>query len=157
MATVVRFQTCGFPYSTEPHITGVSRVCVRGCHSLSIIWPVHHEWYSKADTSVAEWSHGNGTRKPSVCQLLFEHLNIRALHTDRNRRYWVKPWTSRRDQLGKHDTLTRELREEDPEAFINYLSLTIDMYAEVLLRITFRITKQDTWCRQDLDPGQKFT
>ena len=35
----------------------------------------------------------------------------------------------------------RELREEDPE---------------VLARITPRITKQDTWWRQALDPGLRF-
>jgi hypothetical protein len=43
-------------------------------------------------------------------------LNRRALRPCWNRRYWVKPWIYRRDQLGHYDTLMRELREEDPEA-----------------------------------------
>jgi hypothetical protein len=74
----------------------------------------------------------------------------------RNRRYWVKPWIYRREQLGQYDTLMRELREEDPEAFINYMRLPMELYDEVLARITPRITKSDTWWRQALDPGLKF-
>ena len=85
-----------------------------------------------------------------------EDLNRRALRPGRNRRYWGKPWISRREQLGQYDTLMRELREEDPEAFINYMRLPMELYDEVLARITPRITKQDTWWRQALDPGLKF-
>ena len=50
----------------------------------------------------------------------------------------------------------RELREKDPEAFINYMRLPMELYDEVLARITPRITKQDTWWRQALDPGLRF-
>ncbi len=38
------------------------------------------------------------------------YLNRRALRPGRNRRYWVKPWISRREQLGQYDTLKRELK-----------------------------------------------
>jgi hypothetical protein len=85
------------------------------------------------------------------------YLNRRALRPGRNRRYWVKPWIYRREQLGQYETLMRELREEDPEAFINYMRLPMELYVEVLARITPRITKQDTWWRQALDQGLKFT
>ena len=84
------------------------------------------------------------------------YFNIRALRPSRNRRYWVKPWISRREQLGQYDTLMTERRAEDPEAFINYMRLPMDLYDEVLARITPCITKQDTWWRQALDPGLKF-
>ncbi|XP_060566390.1 uncharacterized protein LOC132725307 [Ruditapes philippinarum] len=77
--------------------------------------------------------------------LLFanHYLNRRALRPGRNRRYWVKPWIYRREQLGQYDTLMRELREEDPEAIINYMRLPMELYDEVLARITPSITKQD--------------
>ena len=84
------------------------------------------------------------------------YLNRRALRPGRNKRYWVKPWISRRGQLGQYDTLMRELREEDPEAFINYMRLPMELYDEVLARITPLITKEDTWWRKALDPGLKF-
>ena len=32
----------------------------------------------------------------------------------------------------------------------------MELYDEVLARITPRITKQDTWWRQALDPGLRF-
>ena len=68
----------------------------------------------------------------------------------------VKPWISRREQLGQYVALMRELGEEDQEAFINYMRLPLELYDEVLARITHRIIKQDTWWRQALDPGQRF-
>ena len=63
------------------------------------------------------------------------YLNRRALQPSRNRRYWVKPWIYRREQLGQYDTLMRELRE-DLEAFINYMRLPLELYDEVMARIT---------------------
>ena len=50
----------------------------------------------------------------------------------------------------------RELREEDPEAFINYMRMPMELYDEVLSRITPCVTKQDYWWRQAIDPGLKF-
>ncbi|CAM1322063.1 Uncharacterised protein r2_g3044 [Pycnogonum litorale] len=90
--------------------------------------------------------------------LLFANycLNRRALRPGRNRRYWVKPWISRMEQLSQCHTLMRELREEDPEAFINYMRLPMELYDEVLARITPRIAKYGPWWRQALDPGLKF-
>ena len=79
------------------------------------------------------------------------YFNRRALRPCRNRRYWVKARISRREQLGQYDTLMMELRAEDPEAFINYMRLPMDLYDEVLARITPCITKQDTWWRQVLN------
>ena len=85
------------------------------------------------------------------------YFNRRTLRPGRNKIYLVKAWISRREQLGRYDTLTRELREEDQEAFINYMRrLPMELCDDVLASIILRITKQDSWWRQALDPGLMF-
>jgi hypothetical protein len=76
------------------------------------------------------------------------YLNRRALRPGRNRRYWIKLWIYRREQFGQYDILMRELREEDPEVYINYMKSGLGSHT--------RITKQDTWWRKALDSGLKF-
>jgi len=72
------------------------------------------------------------------------------------RRHWVRPWISRREQYGQYHTLMRELRQEDPAAFLNFLRMPPEMFDYILERIEGRITKQRTWYRQPLEPGLKL-
>jgi hypothetical protein len=55
------------------------------------------------------------------------YLNRWTLRPCRNSRYWVKPLIYRREQLDQYDTLMRELREDDPEACINYMRLPMEL------------------------------
>ena len=72
------------------------------------------------------------------------------------RRYWVRPWIARRRQFGLYDQLMVELRNDDHEAFINFLRMPPAMFDELLTRVGPKITKQSTTCREPLEPGMKL-
>ena len=72
------------------------------------------------------------------------------------RRYWVKPWMSRRPNYGHYHTLLRELELENPEDFKEYMRMEPAMFYEILQRVTPKITKKDTNFRKSLEPGLKL-
>lgn len=74
------------------------------------------------------------------------------------RRLWYREWLGplRRKQFGIYDQLMVELRREDPASFRNFMRMPPDMFDEILLKITPRITKQHTWYRPPLEPGMKL-
>ena len=74
----------------------------------------------------------------------------------RQKRWWVRQWLTRRVDYGIYTNLMRELELEDPAAFKNYLRMEPAMFQELLLRISPRITKQDTFWRKPLDPALKL-
>ena len=84
----------------------------------------------------------------------------RRRRTRRQRSMWVRAWLSeeRRQQLGHYSTfITRELRNEDLNAFQNYLRMPPELFDEILERITPAIEKQDTKFRSALQPGLKLS
>ena len=64
-------------------------------------------------------------------------------HRPRPRRYWVKPWLSRRLDYGHYDRLLRELEAE--VSFKNFVRMDPSMFREVLQRVGPRTEKYDTW------------
>lgn len=82
---------------------------------------------------------------------------IALLHGRRRpRRYWVRPWISRRLEYGQYHTLMVELEREHHGDFTNYLRMDPAMFHELLQRLTPRLQKQDTRWRQALQPGLKL-
>ena len=79
-----------------------------------------------------------------------------ARRRNRRRRWWVRPWISRRPEQGIYSNLMRELRAEDPASFINYLRMPPEMFDELLIRLRPRLTKRRTNFRQPLDSGLKL-
>ena len=62
--------------------------------------------------------------------------NEQARRRRRRRRRWhVRPWISRRPQLGLYDQLMVELRAEDPASFQNFLRMPPPMFDEQLERL----------------------
>ena len=61
----------------------------------------------------------------------------------RERRWWVKPWIERHRLFGQYHTLFRELERECEDDFIGYIRMNRNMFAELLLRVTPRITKSN--------------
>lgn len=74
----------------------------------------------------------------------------------RPRRFWVRNWLSRRDDLGWYATLMRELEQEDPTSFQNFLRVEPAMFHELLGRLTPIIEKQDTNYRKAIPAGMKL-
>ena len=59
----------------------------------------------------------------------------------RPRRWWVKPWISRRQLHGQFYNIFEELDQECVDDYRSYLRLDRNLFAEVLQRIEPRITK----------------
>jgi hypothetical protein len=74
----------------------------------------------------------------------------------RPRRFWVRPWIERRCFFGQYDTLMMELEREHHGDFLNYLRMEPAMFHELLEKLSPRISKEDTMCRQALQPGMKL-
>uniref|UniRef100_A0A1Y1MF54 Transposase Helix-turn-helix domain-containing protein n=1 Tax=Photinus pyralis TaxID=7054 RepID=A0A1Y1MF54_PHOPY len=72
------------------------------------------------------------------------------------RRWWVKPWVSRRTKLGASSTLLREWAKENPEVYRNHLRMTEEQFAYLLDKVTPFISKKDTWFREALSPKIKL-
>ena len=73
-----------------------------------------------------------------------------------NRRFWVKPWLSRRENLGAFETLVSELRQEDEPSFLNFLRLSPGIYDDLLATISPYIERQNTRFRKPIPPGPPF-
>ena len=71
----------------------------------------------------------------------------------KNRRWWVRQWIGRRDEMGYYHQLMRELEAEDPESFINFTRMTPQMFKYLLQRIGPLIQKKDTNWRPALPAG----
>lgn len=84
---------------------------------------------------------------------LIHELNSIISTTGRaQRHWWVKPWVSRRENLGASSTLLREWAEENPEVYRNHLRMNEDEFAYLLEKVTPFIKKKDTWFREALSP-----
>ena len=68
----------------------------------------------------------------------------------------MRPWIERRSLYGNYSNLMRELERESQGDFINYMRMEPRMFHELLLRLTPRLTKQDTNYRRALEPGLKL-
>ena len=74
----------------------------------------------------------------------------------RRRTVWVKPWLSRRFQLGAYDTLMIELANEDIDGYIAFQRLAPDLFEEILGKVGPLIQKQDTHMRLSISPGARL-
>lgn len=81
---------------------------------------------------------------------------MRKRRGQRRGRVWVRPWIGRRRQFGLYDQVLVELRNEDQASFKNFMRMSPEMFDELLARVGPRITKQQTWYREPLEPGMKL-
>jgi hypothetical protein len=64
----------------------------------------------------------------------------------KRRRFWCKSWLQRRDQYSDM-RLLRELQENNPDYFKNYLRMDETAFSELLTAVTPYIVKRDTVMR----------
>lgn len=93
------------------------------------------------------------SRKKLIKQLLSKGLRELSLEIlnqlqRKQRRWWVRPWIQRREELGALSRLLQELKEEDPETYRNVLRMTAPQFQELLELVEPLIKKQDTVFRQ---------
>lgn len=73
----------------------------------------------------------------------------------RPRRWWVKPWVSRRPLHGQYYHLFEELDRESEADYMSYVRIDRNLFAEILARIGPRIQKNQTG-RTPIHPGQQL-
>ena len=83
-------------------------------------------------------------------------LQRRRRRRRQQRTVWVRGWISRRLDLGIYDQLMVELRREDPSSFQNFMRMPPGMFDELLNRLTPRLLRPSTFCRENLAPGLKL-
>ena len=101
------------------------------------------------------------------CRVAVLELQLKALKTvyttrlrqlkPKKRRWWTRKWlsTERREQFGLYDQLMVELRNEDKNAFENFMRMPTEMYDEIVYRLTPRLKKKDTSFRKAIPVGLK--
>ncbi|XP_063786092.1 uncharacterized protein LOC134934633 [Pseudophryne corroboree] len=68
---------------------------------------------------------------------------------------WTKQWLLERDAMS-HTPLLRELRDNNPEDYRNYLRMNDDMFQELLQLVTHLIVKQDTVMRRAISAEERL-
>uniref|UniRef100_A0A8D8TUQ0 Nuclease HARBI1 n=1 Tax=Cacopsylla melanoneura TaxID=428564 RepID=A0A8D8TUQ0_9HEMI len=74
----------------------------------------------------------------------------------KKRRFWVRQWILRRNQLGASNSLLKELAMEDKEGYRNHLRMSESKFDELLLKIENKIKKKDTFMREAILPKLKL-
>ena len=74
----------------------------------------------------------------------------------RHRRFWVKAWLARREELGASATLLREMAETCPEDYRNHLRMNECQFLYLLEKVGPVIQKQDTTFRKALPAATKL-
>jgi hypothetical protein len=73
----------------------------------------------------------------------------------RRRRFWMRPFLSRRVLQGQYENLMAELMRESRQDFRSYLRMEPLLFLEIVERLTPRLTKATTNWRRPLEPGLK--
>ena len=97
---------------------------------------------------------GRHRQEMLVAAILVEEERLNRMQR-RRRRWWVRPWLLRRVNLGHYDRLMQELMHEARGDFKSFLRMEPDMFREMLVRVTPRISKR-TDRRPPLEPGLKL-
>lgn len=96
------------------------------------------------------------TRKAKLLLL----IAIAKAHRDRQERLkktcWVKPWLSRRHQLGSFAQICAELQVESESDFRDYLKMSIPVFFMILEKIKPFIGKESTRMRDPIPPGARL-
>ena len=74
------------------------------------------------------------------------------------RRWWVRPWLTEQQRQTKgqyHQLLKRELSINDRQSFINYLRMPVDLFNEIVHKVTPLIQTQTTNWRDPLPTALK--
>jgi hypothetical protein len=83
-------------------------------------------------------------------------LQQRQRRERRARRYWVRPFISRRLFQGQYENLMGELMRESRDDFKGFMRMEPAMFQELHARLTPRLTKATTNWRAPLEPGLKL-
>lgn len=69
---------------------------------------------------------------------------------------WVRDWVKRRQELGCYTQLLRELENEVPHLYKNFLRMNIDDFNNLLQMVTPLIEKKKSFLREPIPPGERL-
>lgn len=81
--------------------------------------------------------------------------NVLNQKKKRRRRSWSKEWLLNRAKYS-HMQLIREIQENNPDDFRNYLRMDDECFQHLLSAVTPQIQKQDTVMREAITPEQRL-
>ncbi|XP_068225317.1 putative nuclease HARBI1 [Palaemon carinicauda] len=73
----------------------------------------------------------------------------------KSRKVWMKPWLRKRENF-YHMTLLKELKENNPEDYRNYLRMTDNAFRDLLSLVSPKITKKDTVMRKSIPAEERL-
>ena len=68
----------------------------------------------------------------------------------KKKRQWCKKWLEKREKMGSHVTILRELQDEHVRDFIQYLRMDPGTFYELVAKVAPSITKQQTNMRESI-------
>lgn len=74
----------------------------------------------------------------------------------RNRKIWVRDWVKRRNELGCYSQLLRELENEEPQLYKNFLRMNNADFNNLLELVSPLIKKENTNMREAIAPGERL-
>ena len=77
--------------------------------------------------------------------ILVAVLARRRQQRTQRRRYWVKPWLTRRRLFGQYETLFHELDQQSAGDYLGFIRMDRNVFAEVLHRVAPRVSKNPSW------------
>ena len=69
---------------------------------------------------------------------------------------WTRQWIKRRQKLGAFHALVRELSDEDPKGFKNFLRMDQLSFAELDRLVSPLIKRRDTIMREAISPSERL-
>lgn len=87
-----------------------------------------------------------------VVQMLIYKIKKRL--SRKKRRWWIRGWIGRKHLGATH--LISELADEDADSYINYFRMSEDNFNFLLSKVSHKISKQDTTCREALTAKLKL-
>lgn len=83
-----------------------------------------------------------------------QHLRSRR---KRRRMCWTRPWILRRQEHGAHNSLIKELSQEDHESYKNFVRMTKEDFTELLVKMSPLIVKKETIMRKSISPAERLS
>ena len=90
-----------------------------------------------------------------ACAALYKYIIFNEEGKKTKRKAWVKKWRLDRDRYG-HMPLLRELRDNDPEDYKNYLRMDNTTFEYLLNLVSPYIAKQDTVMRNCIKAEERL-
>jgi len=91
-----------------------------------------------------------------VALLLLHRRKRRKQAKASTRKLWVKPWITRRKELGAYNNFIREIRSEDEETFRQFHRMDVQQFHDILTKVGPVIQREDTVMRESISPGERL-